>query len=95
MSTCTTSTGHCPTVNVLRENRNKPIPEAMDEKKIVFSDIVVICTGKLLESTKELGVLVGELSMFIVHKDGRKKCIVHVLSRNKIRGVLSWKIIGI
>lgn len=64
-------------------------------KKIVFSDIVVICTGKLLESTKELGVLVGELSMFIVHKDGRKKCIVHVLSRNKIRGALSWKIIGI
>lgn len=56
---------------------------------------MVICTGKLLESTKELGVLVGELSMFIIHKDGRKKCIVHVLSKNKIRGVLSWKIIGI
>lgn len=50
---------------------------------------MVTCAGKLLESTKELGALVGELSMFIVHKDGRKKFIVHVLSRNKIRGALS------
>lgn len=62
----------------------------MDEKNI-FSDIVVTCSNL----QKELGALVGELSMFIVHRDGRKKILVHIHSRNKVRGALSWKIIGI
>lgn len=48
-------------------------------KKFIFSDIVVTCWNL----QKELGALAGELSMFIVHRDERKKILYMYIVETK------------